>query len=42
MYERGYGMEVDNEKAIQLYEESAAYGLQEAKDRLDNLKNKTK
>ena len=35
-------MTVDNEKAIQLYEESAAYGLEEAQERLDNLKNKIK
>ena len=35
-------MKVDVEKAIHLYEESATYGLEEAQDRLDNLKNKIK
>ena len=31
-------MKVDYEKARELYEESASYGLEEAIERLDNLK----
>ena len=42
MYEKGYGMKVDYEKARELYEESASYGLEEAIERLDNLKTKIK
>ena len=42
MYERGYGMKVNLKKATQLYEESAVYGLEEAKERLNNLKNQIK
>ena len=39
MYERGYGMEVDMDKAIELYEKSAEYGLEEAKERLNDIRN---
>ena len=42
MYEKGYGMKVDYEKARELYEESASYGLEEAIEKLDNLKTKIK
>ena len=37
MYEKGYGMEMDLKKAIELYEESASYGLEEAEERLNKL-----
>ena len=39
VYEKGKGVEVNNEKAISLYEEAASYGLEEAVEKLDNLKN---
>ena len=38
VHERGYGTESALKKAKELYEESAAYGLEEANKKLDNLK----
>ena len=38
MHEKGYGMEVNYEKAIELYEKSASYGLEESMEKLEELR----
>ena len=38
MHEKGYGMEVNYEKAIELYEKSASYGLEESREKLEELR----